>query len=260
MKEEKPTRSRRNRAPEPEASASEAKSQRRQRRKDSDSSASAMTTVLKELGMVFLAALIISALIRAFVVQVFEIPSGSMEDTLLPGDRILVSKLVPTFRDINRGDVIVFEDSQGWLEKSDAQSKSDFITRVLVFVGLRPENSEQHVIKRVIGMPGDTVKCCNDMGYLTVNGIAVDESGYLKPGEVPSEEKFDVTVPPGHLWVMGDNRSHSADSRYHNEMGTGFVPISDVTGRAFMIMYPLDRMGRITTTKAFVSIPRVPTG
>lgn len=237
------------------------RSNRSGRRRADSKSEAGIGSVFKELGMVVIAALIISALIRAFVVQVFVIPSGSMENTLLPGDRILVSKLVPKWRDLNRGDVVVFTDTQGWLSKSDAASKTDFITKALVFIGLRPESSEQHVVKRIIGMPGDHVKCCNSMGQITVNGVAVNETGYIKPGEAPSDEPFDVTVPKGHLWLMGDNRAHSADSRFHlDDKSSGFVPIKDVVGRAFMIMYPFDRFGRVTTTKAFTGIPYVPTG
>lgn len=247
-----------------EAVEASANTRRARRKKGSGSGQTAeagVVSVFKELGMVVVAALIISALIRAFIVQVFVIPSGSMENTLMPEDRILVSKLVPTFRDLNRGDVVVFTDTQGWLNKSNDAAKTDLITKALVFIGLRPETSEQHIVKRIIGMPGDHVKCCTAQGQIEVNGVPIDESGYLKPGEVPSEEPFDVTVPKDHLWLMGDNRSHSADSRAHSSgAGAGFVPIKDVVGRAFLIMYPFDRFGRVTTTKAFTGVPYVPTG
>ncbi|MBD3780984.1 MAG: signal peptidase I, partial [Micrococcales bacterium] len=117
---------------------------------------------------------------------------------------------------------------------------------VLIVIGLMPQQSEDHLIKRVIGLPGDRVASAGDGSPVTVNGVAVDESAYLAPGASPSEIAFDVTVPEGSLWVMGDNRQHSADSRWHlGDPGGGAVPVSDVVGTAFVTLWPLDRIGML---------------
>ena len=199
---------------------------------------------LRELPGIVLTALVISVLIKTFLVQAFYIPSGSMENTLLVNDRVLVNKLADKPDEIHRGDVVVFRDPGGWLGGSGAASNRGSLVGavrdVLVFVGLAPAAGEEDLIKRVIGVSGDKVVCC-DAGRITVNGTPLDET-YLFPGDDPSGESFSITVPRGKLWVMGDHRSVSEDSRAHQQLpGKGFVPVDDVIGRAFTIVWPLDR-------------------
>jgi signal peptidase I len=168
-----------------------------------------------------------------------------MENTLLVNDRVLVNKLADKPDEIHRGDVVVFRDPGGWLNgPGEGSSRGGLLGLVrdgLVFVGLAPAAGEEDLIKRVIGVGGDTVACC-DQGRLTVNGVPLDEP-YLYPGDDPSSDPFGpFTVPAGSLWVMGDHRSVSEDSRAHRgQPGKGFVPVDDVIGRAFTIVWPLDR-------------------
>ena len=212
---------------------------RRERRQRSESG-----SFLRELPFILVAALVLSLLIKTFLVQAFYIPSGSMENTLLIGDRVFVNKLTTRFGEVHRGDVVVFRDPANWLSEATVPQPTGLagaVRRALEFVGLAPSSSDDDLIKRVIGVGGDTVACCDAKGRLTVNGVPLDEP-YLYPGDVPSEEKFKVTVPQGDLWVMGDHRSVSEDSRVHiGEPGGGFVPEDDVVGRAFVVVWPLDR-------------------
>ncbi len=198
---------------------------------------------LRELPGIVITALVISVLIKTFLVQAFYIPSGSMENTLLVDDRVLVNKLTDKSDEVHRGDVVVFRDPGGWLNGPSATTGSgpvSWLRDALVFVGLAPAVGEEDLIKRVIGVGGDKVACC-DQSRVTVNGVPLDEP-YLFPDDDPSLEEFAVTVPKGELWVMGDHRSVSEDSRAHrNQPGKGFVPIDDVVGRAFTIVWPLDR-------------------
>lgn len=197
---------------------------------------------LRELPGIVITALLISVLIKTFLVQAFYIPSGSMENTLLVNDRVLVNKLADKPDEIHRGDVVVFRDPGGWLNGPEVQQRGGILGAVrdgLVFVGLAPAVGEEDLIKRVIGVGGDTVQA--EDGVLTVNGATLDEP-YLFPRDSSSLENFEVTVPDGELWVMGDHRSVSEDSRAHRNLpGDGFVPVSDVIGRAFTIVWPLDR-------------------
>jgi signal peptidase I len=199
---------------------------------------------LRELPGIVITALVISVLIKTFLVQAFYIPSGSMENTLLVNDRVLVNKLADKPDEIHRGDVIVFRDPGGWLGGGGTSTHGSLVNAIrdaLVFVGLAPAAGEEDLIKRVIGVGGDKVVCCDDDGRITVNGKPLDEP-YLYPGDEPSGEEFSVTVPKGELWVMGDHRSVSEDSRAHQQQpGKGFVPVDDVIGRAFTVVWPLDR-------------------
>jgi signal peptidase I len=206
----------------------------------------AVLDAVTEVVVVLAMALALSLVIKTFLVQAFYIPSQSMENTLLVGDRVVVSKLTPGPFSLHRGDVVVFKDPGNWLEAvppDDAGPVKRVVRDVLMFVGLLPSDSGQHLIKRVIGLPGDTVACCDAQGQVSVNQVPITEP-YLFPGDVPSTKTFSVTVPAGRLWVMGDHRSVSQDSRYHDD---GFVPIGDVVGKAFVVVWPLSRAGGITT-------------
>nr|WP_269329650.1 signal peptidase I [Kineosporia babensis] len=204
--------------------------------------------------MVLVIALGLSLLIKTFLVQAFFIPSPSMENTLLTGDRVLVSKLTPGPFDLKRGDIVVFKDPGGWLGDSTV-AEAGAVHKVLSFVGLVPSNSDDHLIKRVIGMPGDVVACCDEQGRITVNGVAIDEP-YLYPGDSPSDKTFSVTVAAGHIWVLGDHRSVSQDSRYHPDVNNGMVPEANIVGRAFVNVWPLSRFGLLRNpSSTFVNVP-----
>jgi len=188
-------------------------------------------------------ALILSVLIKAFLIRSFFIPSGSMLDTLQINDRIIVNVLVPQVMELQRGDVVVFKDPGGWLgapnsvEKEPFEQLSDF---VLGTFGITAPDSAEHLVKRLIGLPGDVVTCCDAEGRLLINGVPLDEN-YVREGSNPSDIEFSVTVPEGQLWVMGDNRGNSTDSRYHQDLPTGgFVPIDVVVGRAVLISWPVE--------------------
>ena len=204
---------------------------------------------IKELVIVIVLAMALSFVVKTWLFQAFYIPSGSMEDTLVRDDRVIVSKLTPGPFDLRRGDVVVFEDPgtpTPWLSGVDsgASTVGGPFHEALVFVGLLPEDSENHLIKRVIGLPGDRVQSDGGTGPLLVNGVPVTEP-YIKPGDAPSEgKKFDITVPAGHVWVMGDHRSDSSDSRYHDDGtgATGSVPLDKLVGRALFIVWPIDHV------------------
>ncbi|HEX4087379.1 MAG TPA: signal peptidase I [Trebonia sp.] len=201
----------------------------------------------RDLSIIVIAALVLTILLKAFVVQVFSIPSGSMENTLLPGDRILVNKMVYRFRPIDRGDIVVFSGSGSWDPPTAAPSLWD---RVIGLVGIAGPGTDY--VKRVIGVPGDHVVCCNANGQVTVNGVALSEKSYIYPGASPSQIRFNITVPPGRLWVMGDNRADSDDSRYRiSDPGGGTIPESAVVGRAFLIIWPLSRISDLPIPNTF---------
>jgi signal peptidase I len=210
----------------------------------------------QELPLLLVVAFCLAVLIRTFLVQAFYIPSGSMENTLLVNDRVLVNKLADKPDEIHRGQVVVFKDPGGWLQ---ATQRSDTGVRAkvrdaLVFLGLAPATSDEDLIKRVIGVGGDHVVGNAQTHTISVNGVALDESSYLFPGNEATEESFDVTVPKGDLWVMGDHRLVSEDSRAHHVEGdpsSGMVPVKDVIGRAFVIVWPLDRAGRLPVPSTF---------
>lgn len=168
---------------------------------------------------------IIVVLLRVFVFGMYVIPSRSMEDTIMPGDRVVTTKLAPHIQKLQRGDIVVFKDPANWLVNE-------------------PNANSSFLIKRLIGLPGDTV-ACKGPGYpVTINGVAIHEESYLKPGVEPSSFAFQEHVTAGHLFVMGDNRANSADSRYHqNDGDEGLVPVNDVVGVAFLRYWPLNRIG-----------------
>ena len=214
---------------------------------------------LREAAIIVVSALVLSMVIKTFLFQAFFIPSGSMEETLAIGDRVLVTKLAPGPLSVHRGDIVVFRDPGGWL-LPDATAESTGwrrgVTEALTFVGLLPQDSGEHLIKRVLGLPGDTVECCDAEGRVSVNGLAVAEP-YLAPGAEPSELEFSVVVPEGSLWVMGDNRQNSQDSRYkQGDPGGGAIPLSNVVGVAFVTVWPLDRWGALRNPGAtFAEVP-----
>ena len=186
----------------------------------------------------FVVILLLVALFKTFVIQYFEIPTGSMESTLVSGDRVAVTMYDSD--DIKRGDIIVFRDPDHWLTGTDPTGLRGLIRDGLILIRILPEDSGHHLIKRVIGMPGDRV-VSDGRGTVSVNGVVLHET-YVKAGVSPSEVAFDVTVPDSMVWVMGDNRSNSADSRLHmDDVHGGFVPLSDVVGVARSIIWPVSR-------------------
>jgi signal peptidase I len=204
--------------------------------------------------VVVLIAVLASFLIKTFLIRSFYIPSASMENTLLgePGhhDRILVDELVPRLVPLQRGDVVVFTDPGGWLQgdqpaaSGPSSALSTAADWVLSLAGVSARDANDHLVKRLIGLPGDHITCCNALGQLSVNGSPLKEPYARVPAgaRAVSREPFDVTVQPGDVWVMGDNRYESADSVYHQDTAThGGVPIRNIVGRAFVISWPLTR-------------------
>ena len=214
----------------------------------SASGLSALWSAVKEIVIVVVLALVLATVVRVFLFQAFLIPSGSMENTLQVGDRVLVSKLTTRFGEIERGDVVVFSDPGSWLGPvpPGPGGVRGALSSALQFVGVLPSDSEGHLIKRVVGVGGDQVACCDSAGRVTVNGVGVDETGLLKPGVAASLTELDVMVPSGSVWVMGDNRPNSGDSRVH-----GAVPLEDVIGRTFAIVWPPDRWGAISRSDVY---------
>ena len=199
---------------------------------------------LRELVILIAIALVIAVVIKTYAIQAFFIPSGSMENTLEINDRVLVNKIVYDTRSIHRGDIVVFNGDGSWDPGTPLPANSNFVEKF--FSGFASMFGFGHpgdiLIKRVIGLPGDTVACCDAQGRVTVNGIPLNEQSYLYPGDAPSEDRFNIVVPPGRLWVMGDNRSISDDSRDHEgDPGGGTIPENAVIGRAFVIIWPPSR-------------------
>jgi signal peptidase I len=217
----------------------------------------------KELTVVVLGAVIVASILRGFVGQMFLIPSVSMENTLQVDDRVVVEKLST----VRRGQVIVFKDPGGWFTGATLRERGP-IGRALEFVGVLPDTGTEHLIKRVIGLPGDRVVCCDEGHRVTVNGQPLNETSYLAIGPdgaptQPSAIEFDVTVPNGRLFVLGDNRDHSRDSRCHlNDVQAGLttgenalVSEDRVVGRAIAVVWPLDRRHRLPSPDTFETVP-----
>jgi signal peptidase I len=201
----------------------------------------------QETIILLVVAIVVSALVKAFFVQMFFVPSGSMIPQFALNDRILVEKISYWTGDPDRGDVVVFRDPGNWL---GVAPKPTGLQGLLSTVGLYPAGG--HLVKRVIGVGGDHVECCDDQGRLMVNGVPVDESTYLRKGVNPSDQPFDIVVPADHLWMMGDNRSNSEDSRAHQSRpGEGMVPVEDVVGKVWAIVWPAGRMEVLDDPAAF---------
>jgi signal peptidase I len=202
-------------------------------------------SLLKEFPILVVVALVVSLLIKVFFVQFFYIPSGSMENTLQIKDRVAVNKIPFISRSIHRGDIVVFRDPANWLSEP-FPSQSPFIIEKLreglVVVGVLPNPAKQYLVKRVVGIGGDRVICCSKNKKLTINGKESTEP-YIFEGNVPSDMNFDVTVPAGKIWVMGDHRGASADSRYHqDDINKGMVPLNRITGRVVAVIWPFKNM------------------
>ena len=198
----------------------------------------------REFPILVVIALLLAVLIKTFAIQAFWIPSGSMENTLEVNDRVLVNKIVYHIRDIHRGDIVVFNGDGSWDPGTVPVAGNIFQQFANGFASMFGFGTRGDIlIKRVIGIPGDHVACCDAQGRVTVNGVPLNEQSYLYPGSAPSLSRFNIVVPPGRLWVMGDNRFWSADSRDHmGDPGGGTIPESAVVGRAFIIIWPINRL------------------
>ncbi len=207
----------------------------------------------KELPLLIVIALVLALLIKTFLVQAFSIPSDSMQNTLQRGDRVLVDKLTPWFgSEPERGEVVVFHDPGGWLDDTE-EVHPNVVQKFLSFIGLMPSAEEKDLIKRVIAIGGDTVEC-RENGPVVVNGKALDEQSFIFPGNTPcNDEPFGpIKVPEGRIWVMGDHRQDSRDSRYHQELpGSGTVSNDEVVGRAFVVAWPISRWATLPIPKTF---------
>lgn len=202
-------------------------------------------------------ALVLAIVIKAFFMQAFYIPSGSMNDTLVLDDRILVQKASYWRGQPERGDIVVFADPGGWLGPGETRTADNAAARVLEMFGLFPTGG--HLVKRVIGVGGDRVVCCDAAGRITVNGVPLHERSYLAAGEEPSLIEFDVEVAEGYLWVQGDNRSNSADSRVHlGDPGGGFIPLEDVVGKVFMVVWPWEHTTMVERPATFETVGAAP--
>jgi signal peptidase I len=199
-------------------------------------------------------ALVLAIVIKSLFIQAFYIPSPSMEPEFIKNDRILVQKVSYWGgASPSRGDIVVFEDPGGWLDEADSTTHSP-VTRLMEKIGLYPTGG--HLVKRVIGIGGDRVVCCDSKHRLTVNGRALNEKSYLPKGTAPSQIKFDRTVPENHLWVMGDNRAFSYDSRGHmGGPGGGYVDEDLVVGKVFSLIWPWKRAEIVNRPNTFEDIP-----
>ena len=199
-------------------------------------------SLFREFPILVIVALAVSLVIKTFLVQFFYIPSGSMENTLQINDRVAVNKVPFIGKSINRGDIVVFRDPDNWLPEPFEGDQNKYLAKVkeaFVAVGVLPNPTKQYLVKRVIGVAGDKVECCAKNKKLMINGKEINEP-YIFAGNSPSDTNFNVTVPAGKIWVMGDHRGASADSRYHqDDINKGFVPLSRITGRVVAVIWPL---------------------
>ncbi|MCT9079725.1 signal peptidase I [Streptomyces fulvoviolaceus] len=213
----------------------------------------------KELPILIGIALVLALLIKTFLVQAFSIPSDSMQNTLQQGDRVLVDKLTPWFgSEPERGEVVVFHDPDNWLA-GEPTADPNAVQTFLSWIGLMPSAEEKDLIKRVIGVGGDTVSC-EGTGPLKVNGKALNEADYVYAGNTPCSQddqggQFSVKVPKGFIWVMGDHRQNSRDSRYNqSDKNHGMVPVDEVVGRAIVKAWPINRWGTLPEPDTFSQV------
>ena len=203
-------------------------------------------SLLREFPILIIVALAVSIVIKTFLVQFFFIPSGSMENTLQINDRVAVNKVPFIGKSIKRGDVVVFRDPDNWLPEPYVGDQNKFIAKIkdgFVAVGVLPNPAKQYLVKRVIGVAGDKVECCSKDKKLMINGVEIDEP-YIFAGNTASDTNFNVTVPAGKIWVMGDHRGASADSRFHqDDINNGMVPNSKITGKVVGIIWPIKNLG-----------------
>lgn len=206
---------------------------------------------LKEIAMIVVIALVLSFLIKTFLFRAFFIPSGSMEHTLEINDKVFVNLNGPAWSGLHRGDIVVFKDTQRWLRDEPRRIQNHTpLAQGLQFVGLLPDTSDEYLIKRVIGLPGDHVRCCDSEGRISINGKSVDEPYAVKTDPALFKD-FDVVVPPEKIWVLGDNRPNSSDSRAHQTLPSkGFVNEPDVIGTAVVLAWPLNRFALLGSDKA----------
>ena len=226
---------------------------RDRRRGRSRGAASALGRFVREVVIIVAVALVASALLRAFVVQAFFVPSGSMLPEIRLQDRILVSRI----GEVDRGEVVVFEDPGGWIPPDERAAPPGRVHKALEFVGVLPASGHEHLVKRAIGLPGDRVVCCDGDGRLVINGHPVDESAVIAQGDKPADNvPFDVTVPAGHVFVLGDNREVSGDSSRHLRGRVGpFIPLDLVTGRAFAVIWPSGHAHLLRVPDAYDDVP-----
>ncbi len=204
----------------------------------------------REMAIIVVSALVLSALVRAFLVQAFYVPSASMEDTLQVSDRILASKITTTLGGVSRGEIVVFKDPGDWLDDPPppAGGLAGALHNGLTFVGLLPSDTGQDLVKRVIGVAGDRVACCDVDGRIVLNGVPLDEDYIIGPTD---QVQFDIIVPPGSVFVLGDNRGNSRDSRYHLDVDNGGVPVDNVVGRVFLVVWPFSQFSTETIPDIF---------
>ena len=205
-------------------------------------------SLLREFPILVIVALAVSIVIKTFFVQFFYIPSGSMENTLQVNDRVAVNKVPFIGKSIKRGDVVVFRDPDNWLPEPYVGDQNKFLAVVkdaFVAVGVLPNPAKQYLVKRVIGVAGDKVECCSKDKKLMINGIEIEEP-YIFAGNTASDTNFNVTVPAGKVWVMGDHRGASADSRFHqDDINNGMVPTAKITGKVIGIIWPIKNLGLV---------------
>ena len=198
-------------------------------------------SLARELLLIVGVALVLSILVRTFLAQAFYVPSSSMENTLLVQDRILVSKLTTQIGGVHRGEVVVFTDPGGWLPATEPVTGAAGVVRnALMWVGLLPSDTGEDLVKRVIGVGGDHVVCCDAKNHIVLNGVSLVEP-YIKPGAGTAQVRFDITVPAGRFFVMGDNRGDSSDSRFHLDVESGTVPQANIVGRVVAVIWPISR-------------------
>lgn len=197
--------------------------------------------------LVFVVAFVVALLARVFGVQTFEVTSSSMENTLLVGDRVLVDKASPRWREFQRGDIVVFDGAGSFVPQRLTESNP--LARIASAIGNSfglGSSAQEVFVKRIVGLPGDKVRCCAPDGSLLLNGAVLAEP-YLFPGDAASDVAFDVVVPQGKVWLLGDHRAVSSDSRAHlGSPGGGMVPEKNIIGLARYTIWPRDRMGSLT--------------